>query len=35
MIRPASKPRDVYDNRKKWQIKNWMRNQNPILYIEL
>jgi hypothetical protein len=34
MIGLAPKPRNMYINRKKWQIANWMKNQNPILYID-
>jgi hypothetical protein len=35
MIGLATNRRGVYDGRKKPQIGNWMKNQNPILYIEL
>jgi hypothetical protein len=35
MKRLAIKPQNVYDSKKKWWIKNWMRNQNFVLYIEL
>jgi hypothetical protein len=34
MIGLAMKPQDVYDNKKKLRIENWMKNQNLIHYIE-
>jgi hypothetical protein len=35
MIRPTSKPWDLYDSRKQWHVDKWRRNQNPIICITL